>query len=305
MNKITAAALCLILMLNVSLNAQTYGLKLIGKAKLPEGFTESMVNLRGVDIGGIDSTGKFVTDPMLYSGVPFGPDYGLVMDGQGRGLFYPFRYQSRITITNFIQNITEGGILKKVSDEITSEIRGETDPEVLFKTFSASGYTYLQKESGKKIKTRVKQTLTTREEILSESEDIQRLCISDFDSSGKIIRTQTFNGKYTPISKEFISAQTNSYKHSVVMSVSEGYINVYFITSPNSPAFINASNLSIKSINGNNLLATVETQSTNKINIQSSENAADWKTIQTISNPSGKQITIPANKAVEFIRAIE
>lgn len=302
MNKITAAALCLILMLNFSLNAQTYGLKLIGKAKLPEGITESMVNLGGLDIEGIDSTGKFVTDPTFNLS---GSSYGLVMDGQGRGLFYPYSYQSRITITNFIQNITEGGILKKVSDEITSEIRGETDPEVLFKTFSASGYTYLQKESGKKIKTRVKQTLTTREEILSESEDIQRLCFSDFDSSGKIIRTQTFNGKYTPISKEFISAQTNSYKHSVVMSVSEGYINVYFITSPNSPAFINASNLSIKSINGNNLLATVETQSTNKINIQSSENAADWKTIQTISNPSGKQISIPITKSSEFIRAIE
>ena len=289
-------------MLNFSLNAQTYGLKLIGKAKLPEGITESMVNLGGLDIEGIDSTGKFVTDPTFNLS---GSSYGLVMDGQGRGLFYPYSYQSRITITNFIQNITEGGILKKVSDEITSEIRGETDPEVLFKTFSASGYTYLQKESGKKIKTRVKQTLTTREEILSESEDIQRLCFSDFDSSGKIIRTQTFNGKYTPISKEFISAQTNSYKHSVVMSVSEGYINVYFITSPNSPAFINASNLSIKSINGNNLLATVETQSTNKINIQSSENAADWKTIQTISNPSGKQISIPITKSSEFIRAIE
>jgi hypothetical protein len=176
---------------------------------------------------------------------------------------------------------------------------------VLFKTFSASGYTFLQKESGKKTKIRVKQTSTTREEILSESEDIQRLCISDLDSSGKIIRTQTFNGKYTPISVNFVSAQTNSYKHSVVMSVSDGYINVYFISSPNSPAFINASNLSIKSINGNNLLATVETQSTNKINIQSSENAADWKTIQTISNPSGKQINIPITKPSEFIRAIE
>ena len=89
------------------------------------------------------------------------------------------------------------------------------------------------------------------------------------------------------------------------MSMSDGYLNVYFITSPNSPAFINASNLSIKSINGNNLQATVETQSTNKINIQSSENAADWKTIQTIANPSGKQINIPITKPSEFIRAIE
>lgn len=302
MKKITAAALCLILMLNFSLNAQTYGLKLIGKAKLPEGVTESMVNLGGIDIEGIDSTGKFVTDPIFNLS---DSSYGLVMDGQGRGLFYPYSYPSRITITNFIQNITEGGILKKVSDEITSEIRGKTDSAVLFKTFSASGYTFLQREWGKKIKTRVKQTLTTREEILSESEDIQRLCFSDFDSSGKIIRTQTFNGNYTPISKEFISAQTNSYKHSVVMSMSEGYINVYFITSPNSPAFINSSNISIKSINGNNLVASIETQSTNNLSIQSSQNAADWKTIQTISNPSGKQIIIPANKAVEFIRAVE
>ena len=302
MNKITAAALFFITTLNCHLNAQTYGLKLIGSAKLPDGITESMVPLGGVDIKGMDSAGKFVTDSIIYDS---GTSYGLVMDGQGRNVFYPNQYQSRITITNFIQNITEGGIQKKVSDEITSEIRGETDREVLFKTFSASGYTFLQKESGKKMKTRVKQTLTTREIILSESEDIQRLCISDLDSSGKIIRTQTFNGNYTPIPKDFIFAQTNSYKHSVVMNVSEGYINVYFITSPNSPAFINASNLSIQSINGNNLLATVETQSTNKINIQSSENISDWKTIQTISNPSGKQISIPITKPSEFIRAIE
>ena len=302
MNKITAAALCLIVTLSFNLNAQTYGLKLIGKVKLPEGAIESMVNLGGIDIEGIDSAGKFVTDSIIYDS---GTSYGLVMDGQGRNVFYPNQYQSRITITNFIQNITEGGILKKVSDEITSDIRGDTDPGVLFRTFSASGYTFLQKESGKKTKIRVKQTLTTREEILSESEDIQRLCISDLDSSGKIIRTQTFNGNYTPITKDFIFAQTNSYKHSVVMNLSDGYINVYFITSPNSPAFINVSNLSIKSINGNNLLATVETQSTNKINIQSSQNAADWKTIQTISNPSGKQINIPITKPSEFIRAIE
>jgi hypothetical protein len=110
MNKITAAALCLIVTLSFSLNAQTYGLKLIGKVKLPEGTTESMISLGGIDIEGIDSTGKFVTDPVLnFSGT----NYGIVMDGQGRNVVYPWTYQSRITVTNFIQNITEGGILKK------------------------------------------------------------------------------------------------------------------------------------------------------------------------------------------------
>ena len=62
MNKITAAALCLIVMLSFNLNAQTYGLKLIGKVKLPEGITDYR---SGVDIEGIDSTGKFVTDPVF------------------------------------------------------------------------------------------------------------------------------------------------------------------------------------------------------------------------------------------------
>ena len=110
MNKITSAALCLIVTLSFSLNAQTYGLKLIGKVKLPEGITESMVNLGGIDIVGIDSTGKFATDPVNLS---LGTSYGFVMDGQGRNVVYPYTYQSRITVTNFIQNITEGGILKK------------------------------------------------------------------------------------------------------------------------------------------------------------------------------------------------
>ena len=302
MNKISAAALCLIVMLSFNLNAQTYGLKLIGSAKLPNAINEDRVNIRGIDIQAIDNTGKFLTDSIGGDNII---SYGLVMNGQGKYSFYPTRQNVLVVSTNFIQNINEGGIQKQIIDEIVSTTIVDTDAEVVFKTFSATGYTLLQTESGNRIKTRVKQTFTTRDVVLSESEDINNLCISDCDSSGKIIRTQKFNGKYTIITKNTIAVQTNSYKHSVVMNVSDGYINVYFITSPNSPAFINASNLSIKSINGNNLLATVETQSTNKINIQSSENAADWKTIQTISNPSGKQINIPITKPNEFIRAIE
>ena len=148
MNKITAAALCLIVMLSFNLNAQTYGLKLIGKVKLPEGIPGSIVNLGGADIKVIDSTGKFMTDSFMTDS--FLNSYGFIMDGQGRNVIYPYSYKRRIAVTNFIQNITEGGILKKVSDEITSDISGKTDPDVLFRTFSASGYTFLQKESGKK-----------------------------------------------------------------------------------------------------------------------------------------------------------
>lgn len=183
MNKITAAALCLIVTLSFNLNAQTYGLKLIGSAKLPNAINEDRVNIRGIDIQAIDSTGKFLTDSIGGDNII---SYGLVMNGQGKYSFYPTRQNVLVVSTNFIQNINEGGIQKQIIDEIVSTTIVDTDDEVVFKTFSATGYTLLQTESGNRIKTRVKQTFTTRDVVLSESEDINNLCISDCDSSGKI-----------------------------------------------------------------------------------------------------------------------
>ena len=87
--------------------------------------------------------------------------------------------------------------------------------------------------------------------------------------------------------------------------IKDGYIYVYYITSTTSPYFLNSTKLSINTVGANSVSGTIETQTTNSISIQSSDNISDWKTIQTIQNPSGKQFVVPANKPQEFIRAIE
>ena len=126
MNKITAAALCLIVTLIFSLNAQTYGLKLIGSAKLPNAINEDRVNIRGIDIQAIDNTGKFLTDSIGGDDKIY---YGLVMTGQGKYSFYPAWQNLLVASTNFVQNINEGGIQKQITDEIVSRTIVETDKD--------------------------------------------------------------------------------------------------------------------------------------------------------------------------------
>ena len=294
MNKISAAALCLIVTLSFSLNAQTYGLKLIGKVKLPDNVQTN--NIR-VGMGCVDDISGtfyvFLRDPQTE----------IIMDRHGNSLIWIEDGAKSFTITNSSKTILENGVPVTTQSESTIRENSYEDWGIRFSSFTTNGYSSIvniertENEITYKISADQKQETSRSEKIVKK-----HFIISDHGKNGQTLRSQQFDGQHIDVRD-----QSNPIKsiYRISHQVRDGYLWFYYITSPNSKYFINASNLSIKSINGNNLLATVETQSTNKLNIQSSENAADWKTIQTISNPSGKQINIPITKPSEFIRAIE
>ena len=295
MNKISAAALCLIVMLSFNLNAQTYGLKLIGKVKLPD----------NVQINNVDGFMNCIDDisGSFYVTMHFDFDYEIIMDRHGNSLIWKEDETKIFTVTNSSKTILENGVPVMTQSESTIREDRHDAWDIRFSSFTTNGYSSIvnikrtEDEITYKISANQKQETSRSEKIVK-----RHFIISDHGKNGQTLRSQQLDGHHLNQGDQSKSIGSN---YRISHQVRDGYIYFYYITSPNSKYFRNASNLSIKSINGYNLLATVETQSTNKINIQSSENAADWKTIQTISNPSGKQINIPITKPSEFIRAIE
>jgi hypothetical protein len=141
-------------------------------------------------------------------------------------------------------------------------------------------------------------------DILSQSrKSNNKYLILDFNNKNQITKKTVFNGSFV------FQGNFNQYnpksKYNVSTEIKDGYIYVYYITSTTSPYFLNSTKLSINAVGANSISGTIETQTTNSISIQSSDNISDWKTIQTIQNPSSKQFVVPAIKPKEFSRAIE
>ena len=279
-----------------AVNAQNYGLRLIGKVKIPSDQDSSRLEAFGFSLGYVDeNSGTFQLEAENSS-------MQIIMDKLGNSMVWEASKNKYYSVTNKISTKIENGVLYKIQNETIFQESIKDDWNIRLRTFSTNGFSSIQNIKRQEDLIDYKISVNGKEEVSRSGSKKNLFIISDHNRSGEILRSQTFTGQYLRGGEQ---GNTIRSKYSISTEVKDVYIYFYYITSPNSKYFINASNLSIKSINGNNLVASIETQSTNNLSIQSSQNAADWKTIQTISNPSGKQITIPANKAVEFIRAVE
>jgi hypothetical protein len=279
-----------------AVNAQNYGLRLIGKVKIPIDEDASRWERNGFSLTYVDeNSGTFVLEVETSM-------WRVIMDKLGNSMVYNSGERKVYIVTNAISTKVEGGVLYLIQNETHYDDYILDDWNIRLRTFSTNGYSTIKQITRQEDVVLNKISANDKQELSRSSSSKKLFTVSDHNRSGEILRSQTFSGRFLGSGD---MANVIRSKYSISYEVKDGYIYIYYITSPNSKYFINASNLSIKSINGNNVVASIETQSTNDLSIQSSQNAADWKTIQTIANPSGKQITIPANKAVEFIRAIE
>jgi hypothetical protein len=295
MNKI----LYFILIASIQISTLGYDLKLVGKFKNTSVYNDETFIIQTSIIKQIDEDGKM--DVFL---LPFGINF--IMDKNGYYIIPKIpneiieepNYQ-----TNIIGTILENNVLKVIQSETRTEHRYTLDTSVLFKTFSKNGYSMVINELVSVHSNVFKLSANSNDLISQSSKNYSKFLIIDFNNESKITKKSVFNGNY--VIQDNYSQYNLKSKYNVSTEFKDGYIYVYYITSTTSPYFLNSTKLSINTVGGSSISGTIETQTTNSISIQSSDNISDWKTIQTIQNPSGKQFVVPANKPQEFIRAIE
>jgi hypothetical protein len=290
-------------LLLTSIQIFTFGhdLKLVGKIEIPLDISESYINSDILYINQIDDDGKMdVLFGSLMAPISF------IMDKNGyhiiptipTEIIEPDSYT-----TNIIGTILENNILKVIQSETRIRHNYKIDRSVLFKTFSTNGYVMVINDSSTVLSKNVKLSANSNEVLSQSQKPNNKYIILDFNNKNQITKKTIFNGSFV------FQGNFNQYnpksKYNVSAEIKDGYIYVYYITSTTSPYFLNSTKLSINTVGANSISGTIETQTTNSISIQSSDNISDWKTIQTIQNPSGKQFVVPANKPQEFIRAIE
>lgn len=277
-------------------NAQNYGLRLIGKVKIPIDQDASRLESIGFSLGYVDeNSGTFQLEAE-------NSNLKIIMNKFGSSMIWNGSEVKNYIVTNTSSKIIENGILYTAQNETHYQDAINDDWNIRLRTFSTNGYSTVKSIKRQESLVIKKISANQTQEVWQSSIRKNLFTISDHKPNGETLRSQTFNGQYLRGGEQ---GNTIRSKYSISTEVKDGYIYFYYITSPNSQYFINASNLSINSISGNNLLASIQTQSTNSLTIQSSQNTLEWRSIGTIANPSGKQISIPINKQNEFIRAIE
>jgi len=290
-------------LLLTSIQISTFGhdLKLVGKVKFPFDIYEDYQNTESLYINQIDEDGKM---DILFGNI--NSQLNFIMDKNGFSIFPKIPeeiIESEKNLTNIIGTVVENNVLKVIQSESKINHYYKLDRSVLFKTFSTNGYVMVINDSSTVVSNVVKISANSNE-ILSQSRKLNyKHLILDFNNQNIITKKTILNGSFV------FQGNFNQYspksKYNVSAEIKDGYIYVYYITSTTSPYFLNSTKLSINAVGANSISGTIETQTTNSISIQSSENISDWKTIQTIKNPSGKQFVVPANQPKEFIRAIE
>jgi hypothetical protein len=290
-----------ILIASIQISTFGHDLKLVGKVKIPLGLPDYYESSDSLVLNQIDDDGKM---DVVFSSL--NPELTFIMDKNGFSITPKIPeeiIESEKNLTNIIGTVIENNILKVIQSETQIRHNYKLDRSVLFKTFSTNGYVMVINDSSTVISNVVKISAVSKE-ILSQSRKLNyQHLILDLNNQNLITKKSVLNGSFV------FQAKYNQYnpksKYNVSTEIKDGYIYVYYITSTTSPYFLNSTKLSINGVGANSISGTIETQTTNSISIQSSENIRDWKTIQTIQNPSGKQFVVPANKPQEFIRAIE
>jgi hypothetical protein len=269
---------------------------LVGKVKLEESDSKNLSPF--LEVSQISKTGKFAIANFVT-----GSSDSIVMDSNGRYLRFKKESSSRSSSTNILGTIVENGVLKVIQSE-KQEFIGETnDGLAIFNTFSTNGYISVVNQQLSVAEQKFKISATSKDLIDSIGTSFHKVKITKYDSSGKILRTSSFDGKLPEISDE--SDGGPDVNQQIFVNVEDGYICFYRIDFNEAMVANNSIKLKILSSENNSINIGFLTESTNQLNIQSSTNLIDWNTFKTIQNEPSLELVIPANKPKEFIRAIE
>ena len=269
---------------------------LIGKVKLEESDTKNLSPF--LEVSQISKTGKFAIANFVN-----GSSDSIVMDSNGRYLRFKKETSSSSSSTNILGTIVENGVLKVIQSE-KQEFIGETnDGLAIFNTFSTNGYISVVNQQLSVAEQKFKISATSKDLIDSIGTSVNKVKITKYDSSGKVLRTSSFDGKLAQISDESDGGPDVNYQ--IFVNIEDDHICFYRIDFNEAMVSNNSINLKISSSKNNSINVGFLTESKNKLNIQSSTNLIDWNTFKTIQNEPSLEVVIPANKKQEFIRAIE
>ena len=269
---------------------------LIGKVKLEESDTKNLSPF--LEVSQISKTGKFAIANFVN-----GSSDSIVMDSNGRYLRFKKETSSGSSSTNILGTIVENGVLKVIQSE-KQEFIGETnDGLAIFNTFSTNGYISVVNQQLSVSEQKFKISATSKDLIDSIGTSVNKVKITKYDSSGKVLRTSSFDGKLAQISDESDGGPDVNYQ--IFVNIEDDHICFYRIDFNEAMVSNNSINLKISSSKNNSINVGFLTESTNKLSIQSSTNLIDWNTFKTIKNEPSLEVVIPANKKQEFIRAIE
>ena len=269
---------------------------LIGKVKLEESDTKNLSPF--LEVSQISKTGKFAIANFVN-----GSSDSIVMDSNGRYLRFKKETSSGSSSTNILGTIVENGVLKVIQSE-KQEFIGETnDGLAIFNTFSTNGYISVVNQQLSVSEQKFKISATSKDLIDSIGTSVNKVKITKYDSSGKVLRTSSFDGKLAQISDESDGGPDVNYQ--IFVNIEDDHICFYRIDFNEAMVSNNSINLKISSSKNNSINVGFLTESTNKLSIQSSTNLIDWNTFKTIQNEPSLEVVIPENKKQEFIRAIE
>jgi hypothetical protein len=269
---------------------------LVGKVKLEESDIKNLSPF--LEVSQISKSGKFTIANFID-----GSRDSIVMDSNGRYIRFKQADSSSKLSTNILGTIVENGILKVIQIE-KQEFIGETnDGLAIFNTFSTNGYLSVVNQRISLSEQKFKISATSKDLIDSVGTSFNKVKITKYDSSGKILRTSSFDGKLPEISDESDGGPDINFQ--IFVNIEDGYICLYRIDFNEAMISNNATRFNVKSSKGNTITAQLLSESQKILRIQSSTNLIDWNTFKTIQNEPSLELVIPANKPKEFIRAIE
>ena len=269
---------------------------LIGKVKLEESDIKNLSPF--LEVSQISKSGKFAIANFIN-----GSSDSIVMDSNGRYLRFKKETSSSSSSTNILGTIVENGVLKVIQSEKHEFIEETNDGLAIFNTFSTNGYMSVVNQQLTVGEQKFKISATSKDLIDYIGTQFNKVKITKYDSSGKILRTLSFDGELPQISDESDGGPDVNYQ--IFANIEDGYICFYKIDFNEVMVSNNSIKLKILSSKNNSINVGFLTESTNQLNIQSSTNLIDWSTFKTIKNEQSLQIAVPENKPKEFIRAIE
>ena len=270
--------------------------KLVGKAKLEESDIKNLSAF--LEVSQISKSGKFAIANIIN-----GSSDSIVMDSNGKYLRFKKETSTQSSSTNILGTVVENGILKVIQSEKHEYIGETNDGLAIFNTFSTNGYISVVNQQISVSEQKFKISANSKDLIDSIGTSVNKVKITKYDSSGKILRTSSFDGKLPQISDESDGGPDVNYQ--IFVSIEDDYICFYRIDFNEAMVANNSIKLKITSSKNNSINVDFLTESTNKLNIQSSKNLIDWNTFKTIQNEPSLKIVVPANNPIEFIRAIE
>jgi hypothetical protein len=271
-------------------------ISLVGKVKLEESDIKNLSPF--LEVSQISKSGKFTIANFID-----GSRDSIVMDSNGRYIRFKQADSSSKLSTNILGTIVENGILKVIQIE-KQEFIGETnDGLAIFNTFSTNGYLSVVNQRISLSEQKFKISATSKDLIDSVGTSFNKVKITKYDSSGKILRTSSFDGKLPEISDESDGGPDVNFQ--IFVNIEDGYICFYRIDFNEAMISNNSIRFNVKSSKGNSITAQLLSESQKILRIQSSTNLIDWNTFKTIKNEPSLEIVVPANKPKEFIRAIE